>query len=1024
MSSSTNLVSGLSSGFDWSTMVTQLIAIDHRRVDNVSTQKTSSENKLAEWQDFNTKLLALKTVAGNLSNNEAFSLFKSSLTTDSSTVKAADLLSVTASETAAVGAYTLKVNNLATAQKLSSGAFAVMDEALGAGSSGDILINGSLISITSTDTLVDVRDKINNANAGTSATGVTASVINYGAGDYRLLLTSEDTGTKGIDLRNGGAVDMLGNFGFTDSSRAARNHLAGGDQSGRFNSTNVAIKSLLGLTTAQTAAEGDIVINGHEVGAIDLNADTLGTLQTKLAAAGLAAAITSETEDNQTYYRLMIQGSGNTYADKNNILETLGFIAGGFSDVYGVSGDVANTSGGAAITSATLIKDIDGFTGYESTDYIHLGGTDTGGTPVTDDTFTLSDTSTVQDLLDKIETLFGDVTASITGAGKLSVVSNVPGASPLAIQIAVKNSGGTTDETLAFDIDGDMGAAASVRKRQIVAGADASVTVDGVTVARSENTIDDLITGVTLELLKADTGVTVSLAIGRDTDAIMAKINAFVASYNSVATYIATQTSYDATEAETGGILFGDGTLMSIKTDLTATLLQNVWGVAADYSTMGLIGINVDSAGQLSVNNTVLQGYLKTNWHDVRKLFAVDGTTDAGAVEYVTYGEDTKEGEYTVNIATAATRSTSAASDNTVLSGDEILTIIQGDYAATVNLTSSMSMTQMVNAINSELNTVYTQVLAGNEELYADPGATAKITAATNWEDIYASVGSSAGLTDGDVISFSGKTHSGADINGSYTIDDAATDTVQGLLSAIETAYANQVTAAINSSGQLIVTDKTAGNSSLAFSFTSQPHDLDFGSLLATNPGGQTGRYAINITATADTGNHLILTHNSYGAGHSFTIHQKNNLLWTDGDQTVNNGVDVAGTINGEAATGVGQTLTGNSDAANIAGLVVKYTGAATGNAGAVKLTLGIGELFNRTLFTITDARQGYVSYKQESLKNSIADYETQIDQMEARLALKQEQMLNRFKIMELALQKLQTQSSWLSSQLNALTGS
>ena len=166
------------------------------------------------------------------------------------------------------------------------------------------------------------------------------------------------------------------------------------------------------------------------------------------------------------------------------------------------------------------------------------------------------------------------------------------------------------------------------------------------------------------------------------------------------------------------------------------------------------------------------------------------------------------------------------------------------------------------------------------------------------------------------------------------------------------------------------------------------------------------------------------LTVKPIGAGHSFTIHQENNLLWTDGDQTVNNGVDVAGTINGEAATGVGQTLTGNSDAANIAGLVVKYTGAATGNAGAVKLTLGIGELFNRTLFTITDARQGYVSYKQESLKNSIADYETQIDQMEARLALKQEQMLNRFKIMELALQKLQTQSSWLSSQLNALTGS
>ena len=109
------------------------------------------------------------------------------------------------------------------------------------------------------------------------------------------------------------------------------------------------------------------------------------------------------------------------------------------------------------------------------------------------------------------------------------IVDNTSGASPLAVQISVKNSGGTTDETLKFDANGDLGIAASVRKRQIVAGADASVTVDGVTVTRSENTIDDIITGVTLDLLKADMGsTTVTLNIGRDIDAIMAKINTFV----------------------------------------------------------------------------------------------------------------------------------------------------------------------------------------------------------------------------------------------------------------------------------------------------------------------------------------------------------------------------------------------------------------------------------------------------------------------------------------------------------------
>ncbi|HOF05804.1 MAG TPA: flagellar cap protein FliD N-terminal domain-containing protein, partial [Syntrophales bacterium] len=61
MSSSTNLISGLSSGFDWQTMITKLIAIDHRRVDTVSNKKTSDAGKLTEWQSFNSKLLSLKT---------------------------------------------------------------------------------------------------------------------------------------------------------------------------------------------------------------------------------------------------------------------------------------------------------------------------------------------------------------------------------------------------------------------------------------------------------------------------------------------------------------------------------------------------------------------------------------------------------------------------------------------------------------------------------------------------------------------------------------------------------------------------------------------------------------------------------------------------------------------------------------------------------------------------------------------------------------------------------------------------
>ena len=1022
MALSTNQVAGLSSGFDWRTMIDQLMAIERRRVDLVTAKKTESESKLTEWQSLNTKLLALKTSAGTLKDSEDFGVFKAVMTSNSSTVQASDLLTVTPSTTASVGSYTLTDISLATAQKLSSGSFSSTSVALGASYAGDLLINGTVVSVAETDTLANVRDKINNANSGASPTGVTAGIVSYGTGDNRLILTSDTTGLTGIGLLNGGGTDIVNTFGFKDSSRSAKNHLAGGDRTDRFSSTSISIKSLLGLTTTQTSGAGEIVINGQAVGAIDLSTDTLTSLQTKLTTAGLTASITEEIENNQKYYRLMVSGASNTYTDKNNILETLGFIKGGVSDVYGVTGDIANTAGGAAITSATLIKDIDGYTGYVAGDYIHLEGTDTASIPVSDDTLVLSDTTTVGDLLTKIEAVFGDVTASITGEGKLMIVDNTTGASPLAVMVGVKNAGGADDATLKFDANGDLGTAVISRERELVTGADASLMVDGVTVSRSTNTISDIIPGVTLNLLKTDPDTTVTLNIGRDVDAIMAKINAFVASYNSVSSAIRQHTSYDETTKKPGGILFGDGTLMSVKASLTSTLIQNVWGVSAEYSTLGLVGVSVDKEGQLSVDSDTLRGYLTTNFNDVQKLFIADGIADIGTLEYVGHSIKTQQDDHAVHIDTVATRSTSAPSDNTSLLADETLTITSGSSVAVVSLTSSMTMAQMVNAVNSELATVYTQVLAGAEQLYADSGQIAEITVETKWNSVYNSIGASAGLFDEDVISFSGTNRDGDSVNGSYTITSVADNSVQGLLTAIEEAFSNRVTAEINSSGRIVVTDKTSGTSNVALSFNyEQAHDLNFGAVLTTNTGGQTGRYAMDITASADAGNHMVLTHDQYGTGNDFTIHQNGNLLWTGGDQTVNNGVDVSGTINGEAATGAGQVLTGNSGEATIDGLVVKYTGDAVGDVGTLTLTFGVAELFDRALFSITDAYEGYVAFKQDSLQDQISNIGDQIEDMEELLARKQEQMVSKFVAMELTLSRMQNQSNWLAGQISAL---
>jgi len=64
--SSTNLVSGLVSGFDWRSMIDQLIEIEHQRVDLVEDRKSEYESKLSAFRFVNTMLLSLKTQSATL----------------------------------------------------------------------------------------------------------------------------------------------------------------------------------------------------------------------------------------------------------------------------------------------------------------------------------------------------------------------------------------------------------------------------------------------------------------------------------------------------------------------------------------------------------------------------------------------------------------------------------------------------------------------------------------------------------------------------------------------------------------------------------------------------------------------------------------------------------------------------------------------------------------------------------------------------------------------------------------------
>jgi len=1026
MALATQMISGLASGLDWRDIIDQLMRIERRPIDLVENKKSEYEQRLSAWQDLNTKLLSLRSAVDELKEPEDFNLFKATMTSSNTTVTASSLLNATTSSSAAPGTYTITISNLASAQKLSSNPFASITEALGTSYAGDILINGRVIHIYENDSLADIRDRINAANTGSNPTGVTASIVSYGTNNYRLILTNDTTGEEGISLLNASSADLLQLFGWKDSSVTIKNAITGGAQSDLFTSSTQDIKTLLGLSTTQTGTiqirDGD---GNYQGISINLASDSLEEIKNKINNAGITgvtASIVVDTSGSSTRYRLQIDGSQD-FVDAENILETLGVVQMGHSDVQGTTSGNSMTANGDYISTSTLIIDIDGYNTYTAGDYITITGTDHDGNSINTQ-FTIQESSTVQDLLESIESAFeqngGDVSVYLTSDGKIQVADLETGASSLSVTLT-----STIQDSYSSLEWGDFSALSTVRKRELVAGQDAVIELDGIVITKSSNTIDDLIPGITLNLLDADPDTTITLNVTRDTDALLEKIQSFVDAYNEVASFIAQQQSYDQENEETGGILFGDGTLSSIKSQLTSVLLESVWGVEEDFSTLGLIGVNVDKEGQLSINEEKLRGYLETNFNDVRNVFASNATPSTGTIEYISHTRDTEAGQYVVNITQVATRATST-SDTAVtstLGSDETITITEGGKTATINLTSDMTISEIINAINSELQKTYNQILVGSESLYADSTQTSYITSSTTWDSVYDAAGQSAGLQNGDVITFSGTSRSGDVVTGSYEISDVTTDTVQGLLSAIEDAFGSNVTAYIDSTGRIVLKDERVGSSQLSITIE-EPSDrnLDFGTVLTTNNGGKEGRYAISVTASNDGSDHLVLTHDSYGSKYSFTISESADLLWTTGDQTVDNGQDVAGTINGESATGSGQILSGDEDQSNIEGLSIKYTGTTTGEVGTIKLTLGVGELYDRILFGITDQFEGYLAFKQDSIENRIDELEKRIQEMEERLDRKMQMMVSQFVAMEKALSAIQSQSQWLSGQINAIT--
>lgn len=283
------VTSGSASGLDTEGLINSLV--EARRLPAVSLEDDiiSNNSQITALNEFSgivenlqSSLNALRnpTGIGSAGANAFDSRTAFLSTSDGST--ASNFVGVVVNDGASVGNFTVEVNQLAQGAIFQSASFTSRDEDIvGSGeagllNAGSFELNGSTITVNENDTLNSLATRINNVSSNTD---VEASVLQISDTDFRLILTSTDTGltdggiTIGGDSSNNSGVFADNNFSqIQDPQNSEFNYLVGATSttiSRQTNTINDFVDNVSITLFQETPADTEVTIEvGTDVQAV------------------------------------------------------------------------------------------------------------------------------------------------------------------------------------------------------------------------------------------------------------------------------------------------------------------------------------------------------------------------------------------------------------------------------------------------------------------------------------------------------------------------------------------------------------------------------------------------------------------------------------------------------------------------------------------------------------------------------------------------------------------------------------
>ncbi|WP_397574118.1 flagellar filament capping protein FliD [Silanimonas sp.] len=241
-------------------------------------------------------------------------------------------------------------------------------------------------------------------------------------------------------------------------------------------------------------------------------------------------------------------------------------------------------------------------------------GTGTLSFTVGTETFnvTLGATNTITQLRDAINT-------ATAGKGLAATVVNGDSGSVLVLNAAKAGTAG------AITINATGSIATFTNGLAVTTTAtNAVVKVDGVTRTADSNRLTDLISGVTIDLTKAQDNSTFTLDIVADNANVRTAMQSFVGAYNAALTQLRNASAFNA-ETRVGGPLVGDAAVRGLQ--------QQLRGAIGDaFGELSTLGIKSSKDGSLSIDVSKFDAALAASPSAVERLFDKEIAGSLGAV--------------------------------------------------------------------------------------------------------------------------------------------------------------------------------------------------------------------------------------------------------------------------------------------------------------------------------------------------------------------------------------------------------